>query len=358
MQQNPREFFRIGRVFSFLHLEAASEDALREASPYKDDIEVVRFGQHAFSQIRRFIVVIEKQGFCYACPISTYSGRGTLMKGCNPAEHAVVYVKGTTPQILQNEKGMSIDPIAIEPANSSITLDLAARVRLGKLVPIEWNVKVKNLGKVVPEDLSKLDFHAAGMNPEVFGEEELEHSFRRMRWVLMALYVAMLWLNCRSDKDSDRVSTAVATHGPSNTKVADNQNSIVAIPDTSPAHDPRAAEKTNESQPVLDTLGASVDRIQKRATQPVIEIISQLMSHVQGKVCHAEFELLWDVDGFVSEELEHPRDLAAVLTLSGTIKDAYATTCDEYIRMFWPDISHFVLKQLLPAITGSQYSGE
>ena len=68
----------------------------------------------------------------------------------------MVYVQGTIPQRLQGENGMTIDPIAIEPADSSITLDRASRVRLGKHQPIEWNVKVKNLGKVVDADRVRL----------------------------------------------------------------------------------------------------------------------------------------------------------------------------------------------------------
>jgi len=114
-------------------------------------------------------VVAEKQGFCYACPISTYSGRGTLKRGCNPAEHAVVYVQGTTPQRLQDEDEMTIDPIAIVPADASITLDLASRVRLGKHHSIEWNVKVKNLGRVVDADLFRL-VQNAGF--QMFGQNQ------------------------------------------------------------------------------------------------------------------------------------------------------------------------------------------
>lgn len=32
----------------------------------------------------------------------------------------------------------------------------ASRLRFGKVYPIEWNVKVKDIGMIVPEDLSKL----------------------------------------------------------------------------------------------------------------------------------------------------------------------------------------------------------
>jgi hypothetical protein len=154
-----------------MHIEAASEDAVRENSHYKDSITVVKFGQKAFSQIRRFVVVAERQGFCYACPISTYSGRGTLKRGCIPAEHAVIHMKGTTPVRFLGENGMTVEPIAVEPAEPGLTLEAASRVRLGKLYPIEWNVKVKDIGKVIPEDMTKLVTWSRVQNPEMLGSE-------------------------------------------------------------------------------------------------------------------------------------------------------------------------------------------
>ena len=168
MRINAREFFRTGRVFAMLHTEAASEDSVRSQSHYKDSITVVKFGQTAYSQIRRFVVVAEKQGYCYACPISTYSNRGTLKRGCNPAEHAIVYTKGSLPSRFEGENGMTVDPIAVE-AEYGVTLEPASRVRLGKLFPIEWNVKVKNLGRVAPEHMGRFFTAASQRNPEVLG---------------------------------------------------------------------------------------------------------------------------------------------------------------------------------------------
>lgn len=51
---------------------------------------------------------------------------------------------------------MTKDPIAVEPADSSLTMPVSSRIRFGKTYPIEWNVKVKDIGRVVPEDLRKL----------------------------------------------------------------------------------------------------------------------------------------------------------------------------------------------------------
>ncbi|KAF2204022.1 hypothetical protein GQ43DRAFT_438338 [Delitschia confertaspora ATCC 74209] len=169
MQQNGREFFKKGRVFSMLHHEAASEDAIRAMSRYPDSITVVRFQEKVFSQIRRFIVVGERHGYCYACPISTYGGQGTLKPGCNPAEHAIVYIRGTTPRYLPGETGMTIDPIAIDPAVPGTTLTPTSRVRLGMVFPVEMNVKVRNIGMVINEDMPRLVNSSRARNPESLG---------------------------------------------------------------------------------------------------------------------------------------------------------------------------------------------
>jgi hypothetical protein len=46
-----------------LHIQAASADELR---PLSDNITLVKYGEKAFSQIRRFIVAEKKRGFVYA----------------------------------------------------------------------------------------------------------------------------------------------------------------------------------------------------------------------------------------------------------------------------------------------------
>lgn len=48
------------------------------------------------------------------------------------------------------------DPIAITPADPTLTMQPASRLQFGKVYPIEMNVKVKDIGDVVPVDLSKL----------------------------------------------------------------------------------------------------------------------------------------------------------------------------------------------------------
>ncbi|PSN72336.1 hypothetical protein BS50DRAFT_630385 [Corynespora cassiicola Philippines] len=146
-----RQFFKPGKVLSMLHTQAASRDVPDSNSC----ITYISFGERAFSQIRRFIVVEARSGFVYACPISTYSKRGTTKPGCNPYEHAIAYFRGTRPTLVMGETALPKDPIAIVPADPNEVMHPASRVQFGKVYPIECNVKVKDIGDVAPEDMAR-----------------------------------------------------------------------------------------------------------------------------------------------------------------------------------------------------------
>jgi hypothetical protein len=51
---------------------------------------------------------------------------------------------------------MTKDPIMIDPTDPTEDMSPTSRLRLGKVVPIECNVKVRNIGMVAPEHRSKL----------------------------------------------------------------------------------------------------------------------------------------------------------------------------------------------------------
>ncbi|KAF1958045.1 hypothetical protein CC80DRAFT_534516 [Byssothecium circinans] len=158
--QEAREFFRIGRVFSMLYTEAASGQTSANAAADNDAFTVVRFDGLAHTQIRRFVIVKVMRGFVYACAIFTYGNRGTLKPGCVPSEHTIVYFSGTNPASCyiqgEYEAGMTKEPIEIIPSEGGIFMKRESRLRFSKIYPIEWNVKVKDIGRVKPEQKSHL----------------------------------------------------------------------------------------------------------------------------------------------------------------------------------------------------------
>jgi hypothetical protein len=102
-----------------------------------------------------------------------------MKPGCKASQHTIVHLKGTDPQYLpgEYEKGMMKAPIAIEPTDRSETMLPASRLRLGRTYNIECNVKVRDIGRVAPQDRTKLlrywqDEKDEGFEPDL--EEDLE----------------------------------------------------------------------------------------------------------------------------------------------------------------------------------------
>jgi hypothetical protein len=156
-----------------------TENAGTTATPYNDSISYVRFSERVFTQIRRFVVVRQKREFCYAwyvscllqrfaiasknkqlisnhSPIFTYSGRATTKPGIRPDEHSVIHTNGCLPLLLQNETGITKDPIAMDMAHGEGSLDRNSRLRFGIHHPIQYNVKVKDHGMVCEDDIQKV----------------------------------------------------------------------------------------------------------------------------------------------------------------------------------------------------------
>ncbi|KAK8239309.1 hypothetical protein IWZ00DRAFT_547950 [Phyllosticta capitalensis] len=151
VQRRPRQFFHAGRMFSVLFTEPLGENARNVG----DNVTRVIYDQRVFSQIRRFIVVQPKQGFCYAVPVSTYGNRGVNKPGVEPEAHAVVHMTNSIPVWLhgERERGMTKEPIAVVPANDAVFLTPASRINFSLAHPIKYNVKVKDLGRVCDEDM-------------------------------------------------------------------------------------------------------------------------------------------------------------------------------------------------------------
>ena len=66
-----------------------------------------------------------------------------------------MYFVGTKPGSFQGEY-LTKDPIAITPTDGYQVMSSAARLHYAKVYLIEMNVKVKDIGDVVPEDLHNL----------------------------------------------------------------------------------------------------------------------------------------------------------------------------------------------------------
>jgi hypothetical protein len=143
------KWFSLGRVFIMLWHENATS-----GNQYLKSVGSTSAGIHGvkvFSHIRRFAVVRECHGFCWAVPINTYRGMGVTRTSFNAADvqaHAIIHMDGSEPITLPGEPRLTKMPIVVDKAGEDKKLDPASRIRFDKVFSIEYNVKVKNVGKI------------------------------------------------------------------------------------------------------------------------------------------------------------------------------------------------------------------
>jgi hypothetical protein len=148
-----RWFFQEGKVFAVIFSETAGSTA----TSYNSSLSEARFSGHfVHTQSRRFVVVRQKREFCYACPIFTYSGRATTKRGVRPEEHGIAYSDGQEPKFVRGEKDINKRSIAVSMAQDVPMLQIASRIYYGIHHPIQYNVKVKDIGQVLPHHLPTL----------------------------------------------------------------------------------------------------------------------------------------------------------------------------------------------------------
>jgi len=144
-------FFQEGKVFAVLFTEAAGmNSAINAVTDYNTALSRVRYNELAYTQVRRFIIVRRRRGFCYAVPIFSYSNQGTKKRGVVPDEHAIAYSFGKQPRLLEGEQRLSKESICIVTKDGE-HLSRASRIFFGIQHPIQYNVKVKDIGYVHPD---------------------------------------------------------------------------------------------------------------------------------------------------------------------------------------------------------------
>lgn len=142
-------FFHEGRVFAVIMNETAGSTTRATDYNTNKSLTTVKYeGNVVYTNVRRFIVVRKRKEFCFACPIFTYSGRATTKSGVNAAAHGIVYTSGGSAQLLYGEHGITKPSLPVVMADQGSVLDKASRVYYGIHHPIQYNVKVKEIGHV------------------------------------------------------------------------------------------------------------------------------------------------------------------------------------------------------------------
>jgi hypothetical protein len=148
-----RTFFQAGKVFAVIISENAGATAFGSNSSSSEP----RFAnQSVHTRSRRFVVVRRKLEFCFACPIFTYSNMATLKIGVRPEEHGIAYSDGQDPKLIPGERGIKKPSIAILLTQGVSSLNIASRIHYGTHHPIQYNVKARDIGQVLPHHVPAL----------------------------------------------------------------------------------------------------------------------------------------------------------------------------------------------------------
>lgn len=153
-----KKFFVRGRVFGIVWHEnagAANESPVtRKLDKPFHTYTMTENNVCIFSHIRRFVIVKERQGYCWAIPINSYGGRGVNKNMSNDEKraHAIVYARGLQPRRMQGEDEFSKKPIAVNMTGKE-TLTLSSRLHFDKPQSIDWNIRVKDIGIIQRDTL-------------------------------------------------------------------------------------------------------------------------------------------------------------------------------------------------------------
>ncbi|KAH8727752.1 hypothetical protein GQ44DRAFT_724818 [Phaeosphaeriaceae sp. PMI808] len=141
-------FFVPGRVFKMLWIEPAGQ-ANPGRTRNSTHFSTVSFGEQAYSEIRRFVVVRNKGNFSQCIPVQTYRNRGATKPGIVMQDHGIIHTTLQAPNQLQGEN-LTKYSIRVQPTANE-TLEVASRINYGKAYAVEHNVKVLDIGMVVNE---------------------------------------------------------------------------------------------------------------------------------------------------------------------------------------------------------------
>ncbi|KAF1832445.1 hypothetical protein BDW02DRAFT_649110 [Decorospora gaudefroyi] len=139
-------FYVPGRVFKMLWIEPAgiqSPGKTRGSTHYS---YTVKYGEQAYCEIRRFVVVRNRGTFSQCIPIQTYRGQGATKRGLIIADHGIIHTSEQAPGLLPGEY-ITKSSIRVE-ATGNETLHPASRINYGKPYAVEHNVKVLDIGMV------------------------------------------------------------------------------------------------------------------------------------------------------------------------------------------------------------------
>ena len=114
--------------------------------------------QTAHAKPRLFVVVRQKSKHCLCVPVYTYSQQATSKHGVNPEDHAPLIKEGTTVEFHDDEEKDKLKKVLVMILEDpSVQWSPMSRINLGKVHSIEYNLKVRTIGRLTRESTNDLE---------------------------------------------------------------------------------------------------------------------------------------------------------------------------------------------------------
>ena len=151
---NPRKWFKKGRFFMAFWVEPLGFSQPSASS-----------GSELFSESRRFMVIRSKPGHCLCLSVHTYGGQATAKHGVWADDYAAILSEGGETVLHPEEKKLTKDPIHIILENEGVTIHQTSRIDFSRVYTVEYNIPVRNIGRIQPTDLEILEkYFSSNMN--------------------------------------------------------------------------------------------------------------------------------------------------------------------------------------------------
>lgn len=178
--RNPRAYFKKGRVFkvswpeprgelglSTTHsalsnrADTPTQSSLPHANGALDTTSVLDGKTSATTlhvKIRMFVVIRQRSQHCLCLPVYTYSQQGTSKAGVKPEDHAPLIKENTELVLHPDEQGTRLQrPIILILEDATLQWSPLSRINLSKVQSVEYNLKVKTVGRISPDCLADLE---------------------------------------------------------------------------------------------------------------------------------------------------------------------------------------------------------
>lgn len=178
--RNPRAYFKKGRVFKVswpepkgelsqnagpsalsIRADTPTQVSLPQTNGVSDTIaslDGMAGGTTLHIKTRMFVVIRQRAQHCLCLPVYTYSQQGTSKVGVKPEDHAPLIKEHTELVLHPDEQGSKMQrPIVLILEDATLQWSPLSRINVSKVQSVEYNLKVKTVGRISPDCLADLE---------------------------------------------------------------------------------------------------------------------------------------------------------------------------------------------------------